>query len=287
MTAGSDPVADLLRPERLTAVVDIGANPIDTDPPYKGMLANRLCTLVGFEPQADGLATLNARKSDLETYLPYAVGDGAAGILKVCHAPGMTSLLTPNPRALNCFPGFAQFGTVTKEIPIETRTLDSISEIENLDFLKIDVQGGELAVFRNGSARLSNAVAIQTEISFVPLYVNEPVFGQIDLALRALGFIPHMFDKINKRMILPVHNADNIFAAMNQLLEADIVYVRDFTQPEKMTTEQLKHLAMVAHHCYQSYDLAGNCIHNLVGRGALPADSVGRYLGVLRAAAGA
>lgn len=287
MTFGSDPVAAILRPERLTAVVDIGANPIDTDPPYKRMLANRLCTLVGFEPQADGLAALNARKGDLETYLPYAVGDGAPGTLKICQAPGMTSLHTPNPRVLNCFPGFAQFGRVVKEIPIETRTLDSITEIQNLDFLKIDVQGSELAIFRNGSARLINAIAIQTEISFVPLYVNEPVFGQIDNALRALGFIPHMFDKINKRMILPIHYADNIFAAMNQLLEADIVYVRDFTQPEKMTTEQLKHLCMVAHHCYASYDLAANCIHNLMGRGALPADSVERYLGVLRALAAA
>jgi FkbM family methyltransferase len=287
MNFGSDPVAAILRPERLTAVVDIGANPIDTDPPYKRMLANRLCTLVGFEPQAEGLATLNARKGDLETYLPYAVGDGTPGTLKICQAPGMTSLHTPNPRVLNCFPGFAHFGRVVKEIPIETRTLDSITEIQHLDFLKIDVQGSELAIFRNGSARLINAIAIQTEISFVPLYVNEPVFGQIDSALRALGFIPHMFDKINKRMILPIHYADNIFAAMNQLLEADIVYVRDFTQPEKMSIEQLKHLAMVAHHCYASYDLAANCINNLMVRNALPADSVERYLGVLRTAAAA
>jgi hypothetical protein len=82
----SDPLIELLSPERLTAVVDIGANPIDTDPPYKRMLVNRLCTLVGFEPQAEGLAKLNAMKSDLETYLPYAVGDGGSGILKICHA---------------------------------------------------------------------------------------------------------------------------------------------------------------------------------------------------------
>lgn len=287
MTTVSDAVADILSPERLTAVVDIGANPIDTDPPYKPMLAKRLCTVVGFEPQADALATLNARKSDLETYLPYAVGDGTQSILKVCQAPGMTSLLTPNPRVLNCFPGFSQFGKVNKEIPVETRTLDSISEISQLDFLKIDVQGGELAVFRNGTSRLANAVALQTEISFVPLYTNEPVFGDIDLTLRSLGFIPHMFDKINKRMILPLHSADNLYASINQLLEADIVYVRDFTQPEKMNAEQLKHLALIAHHCYRSYDLAVNCIHHLISRASVPSDSVERYLAALRSAAGA
>jgi FkbM family methyltransferase len=285
MTAASDGVADLLRPERLTAVVDIGANPIDSDPPYKRMLGNRLCTLVGFEPQAEGHASLNARKSDLETYLPYAVGDGTPGILKVCQAPGMSSLFTPEPRILNTFPLFAHFGKVLKEIPIETRTLDSISEIEALDLLKIDVQGSELSVFRNGSSRLSTAVAIQTEVSFVPLYKNQPVIGDIDLALRALGFIPHMFANINKRMILPVHYANNLYAAMNQLLEADIVYVRDFTQPEKMNAEQLKHLALIAHHCYDSYDLAANCIHNLVLKGAIPAGAVEQYLATIAARA--
>jgi len=281
MTTAADPLSALLRPERLTAVVDIGANPIDSDPPYKSMLVNRLCTLVGFEPQEAGLAKLNAAKSDLETYLPYAVGDGAKGVLKICHAPGMTSLLTPEPRVLECFPAFSTFGRVTQEIPIDTRTLDSIAEIAHIDFLKIDVQGSELSVFRHGSARLSNAVAIQSEISFVPLYKDEPVFGDIDLTLRALGFIPHMFDKISKRMILPLHFNDNLYGAINQLLEADIVYVRDFTQADKMNPEQLKHLALIAHHCYSSYDLAARCIHVLAERGAVAADGLAQYLAIL------
>jgi hypothetical protein len=63
----TDTLLALLRPQRLTAVVDVGANPIDGDAPYKSMLSRRLCTVTGFEPQPDGLASLNARKSDLET----------------------------------------------------------------------------------------------------------------------------------------------------------------------------------------------------------------------------
>src|ERR1700730_16790667 len=257
MTAASDVVADFLRPKRLTAVVDIGSNPIDSGPsgpPYRNMLAQRLCTLVGFEPQADALASLNARKSDLETYLPYAVGDGKPATLKICQAPGMSSLLTPEPRVLKYFPFFAHFGTVHREVPVETCTLDSIAEIEALDFLKIDVQGSELAVFRNGRVRLAKAVVIQTEVSFVPLYEDQPGFGEIDTLLRELGFIPHMFANISKRMILPIQNADDRLAHINQMLEGDIVYVRDFTKPDNMNSEQLKHLALVAHHCYGSYD---------------------------------
>ncbi len=287
MSATSDSLFNLLRPERLTAVVDIGANPLETAPPYKPMLDKRLCTVTGFEPQPEALDKLNAQKGDLETYLPYAVGGETRGTLKVCHAPGMTSLLTPEPRTLNCFPGFAIFGRVVQEIPIETRALDSIAEISHIDHLKIDVQGSELSVFRNGAAKLANASSIQTEVSFVPLYAGQPAFGDIDLALRALGFIPHMFTDLNKRMILPLHFADNIYSAMNQLLEADIVYVRDFTQAEKMTVEQLKHLALVAHHCYRSYDLAANCINHLATRRVVPTDAVGRYLADLKMTAAA
>ena len=46
-----DFLSDLLGPARLTSVVDIGANPVDGDPPYKPMLEKRLCRVTGFEPQ--------------------------------------------------------------------------------------------------------------------------------------------------------------------------------------------------------------------------------------------
>lgn len=283
--SAADPLRELLRPQRLTAVVDIGANPLSSDgaPPYKPMLDLQLCTVTGFEPQADAHAALLARNGGLETYLPYAIGNGAAGTLHVCAARGMSSLLTPDPRMLACFPGFADYGRVISEIPVETRTLDSIAEITAMDFLKIDVQGAELSVFRGGSSRLARAVALQAEVSFMPLYRDQPMFGDIDLALRALGFVPHMFVNINKRMILPLRDPDKPFAAMNQLLEADIVYVRDFSQASSMSVEQLKHLALIAHHCYASYDLAANCLHHLAERGAVAADVVASYLGLITA----
>ncbi len=271
-------VAEFLAAERLTAVVDIGANPTDGFPPYYSMMKQRLCTVVGFEPQPAEFAMLMKSKGDLETYLPYAVGDGSPGMLNICQAPGMSSLLTPDPKALDCFPFYSHFGTVHRQVPIETRTLDSISEIKALDYLKIDVQGSELSIFRNGRSLLSNAVAVQTEVSFVQLYEKQPGFGEIDSALRALGFIPHMFANIEKRMILPIQNVNDRLAHINQILEGDMVYVRNFTQAEKMSIEQLKHLALVAHYCYGSFDLAGNCIFHLMQRGVLPPDAVSRYL---------
>ena len=53
---------NLLSPQRLTDVVDVGANPIDDEPPYTPMLAAGLCHVTGFEPQheAPDIAPLQA-----------------------------------------------------------------------------------------------------------------------------------------------------------------------------------------------------------------------------------
>jgi FkbM family methyltransferase len=282
----SDALIDLIRPQRLTTVVDIGANPIDAEPPYRKLLDARLCRVIGFEPQPAALAALDARKSDLETYLPHVVGDGSAGTLKVCRASGMTSLFTPDSHALRHFPRFAEWGQVVEEIPVQTHRLDDIRELGAFDFLKMDVQGSELAVLHGGSERLKTVVAIQAEVSFIPLYRGQPIFGEIDLALRSLGFVPHSFAAINRRLIEPFYD-DDPYKALNQLLEADVVYVRDFMQPSRMSAEQLKHLAVTAHHCCGSFDLAANCLYHLAKTGAAPPDAVERYVESLRAGASA
>ena len=277
-----DPLLELLRPKRLTAVVDIGANPIDGDPAYKSLLQKCGCRVIGFEPQADALANLNTRKSELETYLPNIIADGSPATLRICRAPGMTSLYKPDTKMLAYFPGFPEWGTVVEEISISTSRLDDVIGEDALDFLKIDIQGGELTAIENGRRCLGGAVAIQAEVSFLPLYEKQPTFAEIDQALRNLGFIPHTFAAINRRMIAPLFDERNPNAALNQLLEADVVYVRNFTQPDAMTDEQLKHLAIIAHHCYRSFDLATNCIFHLCQRQVIAADSMQRYLALVR-----
>ena len=150
-----------------------------------------------------------------------------------------------------------------------------------MDFLKIDIQGGELTAFQNGRQKLSRAVAIQTEVSFLPLYKNQPLFSDIDIELRGQGFVPHAFAAINKRMIAPLSVGHNPYAAINQLLEADVVYVRDFTRPGEMEPEQLKHLALIAHHCYGSFDLAMTCIDRLAKAREIDSDTGDRYVAML------
>jgi FkbM family methyltransferase len=278
MASPASPVSDLVCCSRLTAVVDIGANPIDDDPPYKEMLQAGLCTVTGFEPQPDALAELDRRKGPLETYLPHVVADGETHRLIITSASGMTSLLRPDARRLALFNGFTEWGTVIEEFDVASHRLDDIDEVGEFDLLKIDIQGGELMAFQNGRAKLTDAIAVQTEVSFVPLYENQPVFGQVDLELRSQGFLPHGFPAIKRWAIAPMVFDDNIRVGQNQLLEADIVYVRDIAYPERLTDEQLSHLALIAFHVYGSVDLTLFCILQLSHRGRTSADAGARFL---------
>lgn len=268
---------DMLEPERLTSVVDIGANPIDGDPPYKQMLNSELCTVVGFEPQREAFQELMQSKSDFETYLLDAVGDGEEHTLHICWASGMTSFYMPSTKCLSQFNDFLELGRVIKTQKVATRKLDEINEITDIDLLKIDIQGSELSVFQFGRTKLSSAVVVQTEVSFITLYEEQPLFWEIDKELREQGFIPHAFDAIKRWPLAPYKDRKNIRKPLNQLLEADVVYVRDFINHESMDEQQIKQLALIAHHCYKSYDLAMRCIEILVKRNNLAADTLEIY----------
>lgn len=277
----TDPLFQLLELDDLVSVVDIGANPIDDEPPYKEMLRNGLCRVTGFEPQPEALHTLLQQAGEREVYLPYAVGDGSKKVLNVCQSSGMTSILKPSTRMLSLFNEFSILGSVTGVEEISTNQLDDISEVDRIDFLKIDVQGAELEVFKSGTKKLQDAVAIQTEVSFIPLYENQPVFGEVDIYLRSIGFIPHAMPACKQWPLYPMVFGDNLRQPLNQLLEADIVYVRDFSQPDTMTYDQWKKLALIAHHCFRSYDLAFRCVRVCEEAGELKLGSWEKYIGII------
>jgi FkbM family methyltransferase len=236
-------------------VVDIGANPIDGTPPYLPLLAGGDAEIVGFEPNPDALGRLNARKSANETYLPYAVGDGLPHVLHICAAEGMTSLLKPNPQVLGRFHGFPRWSEVVEKRAVQTVKLDDIAETAGLDLLKIDIQGGELMAFRSGEARLKDALVIQTEVEFMQMYVDQPLFGDVDVFLRQHGFVFHKFFPTVSRVIAPMLVNNSIYSGMSQILWADALFVKDFTRLDRLSDRQLLAMATIMHDCYQSYDL--------------------------------
>jgi FkbM family methyltransferase len=282
MASSTDPLATLLRASRLTHVVDIGANPVDGAPPYQPLMDLGLCAVTGFEPQSAALETLRRANRPNTSYLPYAIGDGREHILHVCNYSGWTSIYAPSSAALDVFSFFKDNARVIERLPIQTHRLDDLDEVKDVDFLKIDIQGGELSALVHGRMKLGSAVAVQTEMQFVNLYEGQPSYWEIDQELRSQGFIPHAFQQLKKWPIGPLIFGNNPTLPLNQILEADVVYVRDFVRSDGVSDEQLKHLAVVAHHCYKSFDLAGRCVAILERRGALGFGSLQRYISILQ-----
>jgi FkbM family methyltransferase len=278
----SGDLAHLLSMSRLTHVVDIGANPIDDVPPYRPLLDAQLCRVTGFEPQASALAKLNLEKRANQVYFPHAIGDGKEHTLYLCAYSGWTSIYVPSAAALDVFSFFKEKARVVSKTRIQTHRLDDLAEVNNVDFLKIDIQGGELAVLVHGREKLKNAVVIQTELQFVNLYEDQPNFGEVDQELRAQGFIPHAFAALKKWPISPPQSEASSIQSRNQLLEADLVYVRDFVHPDDISSDQLKHLCLIAHSCYKSYDLAARCLALLEQREAISAGALQQYSAILR-----
>lgn len=270
-------LAALIKPKRKTAVVDIGASPVDGDPIYRPMLDAGLCTVLGFEPQRDELRALLGAAGEGETYLPDVIADGKAHTLYRCFMPGMASLFKPDAKRLAMFKNFAGFGRVIGTDTVQTTTLDK-AVTGPVDFLKLDIQGSELMALKGGDETLKRCIAVQVEVSFVTLYENQPCLAEVDWHLRQKGFIPHGV-AASKAWPLAGYPDDDKMQP-GQVLEADLIYVRDFTDDKRWSEEDWKHLAMLAHYVFRSPDL----VHWALGKvdDALAAEFAG---GTMRQAA--
>lgn len=236
-------------------IIDVGANPIDGNPPYAPMLSHGHASVVGFEPNPSAYAKLIAAKGPEDIYIQAAAGDGEEHTLHICAAPGMTSLLEPDPAVLNLMHGFPIWGHVTGTEMVKTVRLADLPAAQGADMLKIDVQGAELMVMQNAGAVLDGLVVIQTEVEFLPLYKDQPLFCDVQTFLRSQGFVFHRFEPLVSRMITPLSTGGSPYAGLSQTVWADAIFIRDFHRLANVPTSKLVALAAVMHDCYQSYDI--------------------------------
>jgi len=218
-------------------------------------LASGHAHVVGFEPNLRALAELNRRKGPNELYLPHAIGDGRRHTLRHTWLPGMTSLLEPNPTVLALFAGFPEWGSVVRTEEIETSRLDDVIETEGLDVLKIDIQGAELMAFQNATARLQGGLLIHTEVEFLSMYKDQPLFSEVEQFLRGQGYMLHKFEPLVTRDLSPVLLGKDPYIGHSQVFWADAIFIRDITRLEALSADQLLRLAVVLYDCYRSYDI--------------------------------
>ena len=139
---------------------------------------------------------------------------------------------------------------------LSTVRLDDVSEIDNVDYLKIDIQGAELEVFRNGTDRLRDCLVIHTEVEFLPMYEGQPLFSEVEIFLRKQGFTFHRFEPLISRIVQPMLINNDPRGQLNQATYADAVFIKDFTDFEILSSEQLKIVALILNDIFGSLDIA-------------------------------
>jgi FkbM family methyltransferase len=78
--------------------------------------------------------------------------------------------------------------TITCTIKTLDEIMNEISWSEQIDLLKIDTQGYELLAFQGAEETLKRTKMIFTEVSFIQMYDDSPLFQEIYDYLRAKGF---------------------------------------------------------------------------------------------------
>ena len=213
------------------------------------------CNVIGFEPVASECEKLIALNIPGRTFLPYFVGDGSVRTFYECNYPMTSSLFEPNTALLAKFQRLEELTQVVRTSIVETRRLDDIAATAGVDFLKLDIQGGEMLALQGATEQLKDALVVHTEVEFVPMYKGQPLFADIDTFLRAHGFAFHRIN-LSGRTFKPLIDTKRPNSPLSQKLWGDAVYVRDFMAFDALAPEALLKIAVICHENYGSYDLA-------------------------------
>lgn len=216
------PLASLLRAvfarRGIDCVVDVGANRgqyyrfLRYQVGFKGPVAS-------FEPIPELAADLADRaRFESEWYVfPCALGAAPGSVrLNVMARHSFSSVLAPDHSRTDAF---ATKNVVERVIEVPTRTLDDAwAEFTRTrrvarPYLKLDTQGYDLEVLAGAPQALADVQALQTELSFQPLYVGMPDWRRSVDTLAAAGF--------EVASLFPV-----TLDAEQRLIEADCVFVR-------------------------------------------------------------
>lgn len=237
-------------------ILDLGAMALSTAASYQRLLDLGVARVIGFEPVAEECEKLNKSAQATRSYLPHFIGDGTEREFHLCNAPMTSSLYEPNQALCGQFQSLSELMQVTSRTPVKTTRLDDLEGLASIDYVKMDIQGAELDAVRGGARVLADAVVIESEVEFVPLYVNQPLFGDVDAALRSLGFLFHQFRGVAGRTLKPMIIGGDVNRALSQHLWADALWVPNLLTLARRPPEKLLKMAVVLHEVYRSFDFA-------------------------------
>ena len=246
-------------------ILEVGARPIGdvVEPFYLILDLFPESKILAFEVDEALCEQLNHEAKPGLKYHPVALGrtEETRPFYQTKH-PMCSSLYKPN-ESVNDTYNNMQVAKLDTVHPIETVSLDhfmAVNNIESADFIKIDIQGAELDVFQGGTHTLNEIVFIVSEVEFIPLYIGQPLFGDVSAFLAQNEFMFHKFLGTGGRTLKPVTVANNPNLAIQQMW-ADAVFIKDIFKVSELTPEKLLKMGLLAY-VYSSPDLTFYCFKN-------------------------
>ncbi len=244
-------------------IIEVGALQIENqkEPFYELLDYFPSSKIFGFEIENEVCKKMNSESKEGIKYYPYALGKAnEKRKFYVTQNPMCCSLYKPNEKLINLYNNL-ESANLKEENEIKTISLDYFVEkhnIKNIDFIKIDVQGAELDVFKGGSKVLKNVLKIVCEVAFIPHYENQPLFGEVCNFLSQYDLMFNKFLGLSGRAIKPIKlNNDSNFPS--QHIWSDATFVRHIQKIQHLDDKQLIKLSVLA--ClYYSLDFTFYCL---------------------------
>ena len=217
--------------------------------------------IVGFEIDKEVCDKMNLSARDGVKYYPHALGEfNESKKLYITNHPMCSSLYKPNEDLISLYHNF-EAAYLKSKTTIKTITLDNFLEANNigsLDFIKIDVQGAELDIFRGGKKALKDVLKIVCEVEFIHHYENQPLFGDVCKFLNGYDLMFNKFLGMAGRSLRPiVFNSDKNFAS--QHIWSDAIFIKHIQKISQLSDKKLLKLSLLAA-VYESLDLTHYCL---------------------------
>ena len=256
-------VIHLLEFDLSFTILEIGALKLseNDEPFYKILDYFPSSKIYGFELDRNVCDQLNSNAGSGVKYFPHALGERSESRkLNITNHPMCSSLYEPNEEFLDLYQNL-DVAKKKSEVTINTISLDQFIEdngVTSVDFIKIDVQGAEGDIFKGAPKTLKNTLNIVCEVGFVPLYKEQPLFGDICTILSRHGFMFNKFLGMAGRSLKPIVLKNNPNFA-SQHMWSDAVFIKHVAMIPGLANDKILKLALLAA-TYSSADLVHYCL---------------------------
>ncbi len=265
------------------SIVDVGAAPEKCGPYYQPLVDRGVAHVTGFEPDPRAFAKLQATANEHMRYVQAVVGDGTPGTFYKTTFRYTSSLYEPDLEFLDRFANLSLLSQPMTQNATLTQRLDDLIAASEVDFLQMDVQGGELRVLKGAPRLLSKVLLVVTEVAFVAMYKKQPLFADIDTHMRSAGFSLHRFLEPFSNYLNPVPEGAPPDGA-SQLLFTNAIYIPSLDAVDRLPVPRLLKLVAILHDCFNSWDLCLHLLDRLAARGT--PEPYERYASAVKAALG-